>query len=139
MKKVLILFTLIVSIFSHSKAQELDIRNQTLSWNVVSVKMKSDGETVSTKSEVILYGNEKIEWVQPDASRTYTFAILSTSGTWSDAASDGTIKYEAQLGDSKGTIIFQREGDVISIDFDFRKGEKTTFPFTLFIDAVAKK
>lgn len=138
MRTICTLLTLMVTIVTNH-AQQIEITNQTLFWKVVSVKTKTNDESITRNSEVIVYGDKKIEWVQPEASRKYTFEILGIKGNWVDATIDGVLEYEAKLGDSQGTITFQRDGDMITIDFDLKKGEKTTFPFTLSIDSISKK
>ena len=68
MRTICTLLTLMVTIVTNH-AQQIEITNQTLSWKVVSVKTKTNDESITRNSEVIVYGDKKIEWVQPEASR----------------------------------------------------------------------
>ncbi|HRE65890.1 MAG TPA: hypothetical protein PLM56_09550 [Cyclobacteriaceae bacterium] len=120
-------------------AQEINIKNDTLIWEVVEVKDKAFSERISTPSEVIVYPGGEIVWTQPQVERVYKFLVEDVSGSWSHVGEDGFVEYRVKINESQGLIIFKRENGILSIDFNMKRGEKTTFPFTLFVGSIQPK
>jgi hypothetical protein len=81
----------------------------------------------------------EIVWTQPQVERVYKFLVEDVSGSWSHVGEDGFVEYRVKINESQGLIIFKRENGILSIDFNMKRGEKTTFPFTLFVGSIQPK
>jgi len=116
-------------------AQEYTMANNTLKWVANSFENLANSDHVGGSSYFIS-SPTKIEWVQKNGSKTYTFNIVSTQGIWTDVRTEGKFSADVRIGDRTGTIYFSRVNNSVTIEMKFVLEGKNIMPYKFNIEQI---
>src|SRR5579859_7508382 len=100
-----------------ANAQQMNIMQDTLTWNVVSAVNQADQSQFAFKCSFITYGANALDWSQSDGEFVSNYTITSSTGQWTNLTGDGTIAFNVQNGDGTftGTLTFARSSGVVTV------------------------
>jgi hypothetical protein len=115
MKNILILTFCFLCLTA--KAQQMNIMQDTLTWNVVSAVNQADQSQFAFNCSFITYGANTLDWSQVSGEVVSNYTITSSSGQWVDLTTDGTIAFNVQnvSGYVTGTLTFARSSGVVTV------------------------
>jgi hypothetical protein len=130
---------LLISLGDFAYAQ-INIRQDTLVWHISSIQ-NAQAQTISTtKAQIITYGSSKIDWIQKQGKKRYTYTIQNTQGNWTNPNTLGEITQKAIIQGLEVQFIFKRDPKGLQIRL-YKKSGNTydELLFTYFITHFVKQ
>jgi hypothetical protein len=140
MKTLSILFfaVILTVVASRVQAQSLSIKTDILVWNANQLLDQVQNSTSDYTAQFITYGKSKIVWTQQN-NYTNEFTIKSSSGTWDDPSTQGSIQYNVTLNGKSGTITLARTANGLQITTSLTDNGKNTMPYVFYVNALNKQ
>ncbi len=113
---MIILAVLIFQMVNPTMGQ--DILQTNLRWNSASTINLKTNESSSYSCSFISSSSE-IQWLQKNGTRVKHFAVTSTSGSWLNISTNGTISFQVTEGSIAGVITIAKDGEGTSVTLDF--------------------
>ncbi|MBX2895770.1 MAG: hypothetical protein KF763_10030 [Cyclobacteriaceae bacterium] len=108
---------------------------QVLQWDVNETEnLKNDERTGYSCSFVST--PQEIKWIQRNGTRSTTFNVVSTLGTWPDILQDGAITLNVMRGTDKGIVTFSRNNGQHLVMLDFSASGSSAIKQKFFISSV---
>lgn len=94
-----------------------NIGQQTITWNSdYTVDVKS-GKSASQTTTFVTHAGQSVDFIQ--GSKTRTFQVTATEGTWTDINYAGEITFNISYDGMNGTLTFRRVNEETTIVLDF--------------------
>jgi len=98
--------------------QAQNFSSQSLDWLVTETENLKNAERTNYVCSFVSSAAE-VKWLQKNGTRTTTFTVQSTDGTWPDVLQDGSITLHVMRGTDAGTITFSRSKGQLEVLLDF--------------------
>jgi hypothetical protein len=123
---------------SHVFAQTLSIKNDVLIWSVNQLLDKAQSSTSDYTAQFITYGKTKIVWTQQN-NYTNEFTVKSSSGSWDDPSTVGSIQYNVTLNGKSGTITLARTSGGLQITTSLTDNGNNIMPYVFYVNTLNKQ
>jgi hypothetical protein len=114
MMRILLACSALLLTFS-VRAQNITIQSDSIQWNATSFTDNLSHETYDMPCQFVSNGNQKIEWIQKSGTYVSTYTVGSTSGTWTDPNTNGSITYSISRNNVSGQLTITKTDQGISI------------------------
>jgi len=140
MKTLITLFFAVILAAGASRvqAQTMSIKNDVLVWNVNQLLDQAQTSTSDYTAQFTTYGKTKIVWTQQN-NYTSEFSIRSSSGSWDDPSTQGSIQYNVTLNGKSGTITLARTASGLQITTSLTDSGKNTMPYVFYVNTLNKQ
>ena len=112
MRKFYLLFICALSVTIHGYSQ--NIAESTIQWNSSSWLDFSTGDGFQ-EATIVTSSPTSIVWKYAGDSIKHSMTIRSTTGTWSNVANNGSIRFQADSDDDSAVVEFHKTSERIFI------------------------
>jgi hypothetical protein len=116
----------------------IDLRSHDVKWEYNDAQDKKNNESMTISGYFVTHGDQQVEWFQNGTDTSYSFTIISTSGTWADINEDGELLFNAVCNDLHGTIRIYRSSENLYLHLDFTESNALSPNFLLSINSYSK-